>query len=1030
MIEANTVNINTKFKGSKLIVHSITHHAFQLDDSDNKYDILLDTGASIHIIHNSNLFSKFNTNNTSESSYLEMADGTKSGNLIEGRGTVLIPICDITGTKCNLKLTDALYVPSFRRNIVSINLAVKAGYNFNFNDIGKETMLSPSGNMFKIVTKGSLYFLNNLSINSVISRTVHEWHCLLGHPNYEEVLKLPEVTKNMKITDKKKPPNCDICIKAKMCKTISKTPDERGIKCFDKVHIDLNGPINKENIIGGKYLFGAVCDFSNFINIFIMQNKSESAYVLLFYLSQIKPYGKPSIIRSDGGGEFISKEFNSILINKSIKHEYSTPYNPNQMGHIERQWRILFNCTRALMFESNIPSSLWPFAIKYATFLRNRTYNERIGCTPLEKATGKKPDVSKIKLFGSKCYVYDQFSSKLEPKALEGVFLGYDEKSPSMLILDPNTHEIRKSVNVKLLNTHFYKSIPKENTDFLNVNDKQIPVVQNEIICDKTISDTNIGDNNRPNHYLLRGRKNINYQENFCNLETDDSTCNTVDTSLLPFNNYNPLDNTTDDYFIGDKHFSTYSKVNHTSIIVPNTVKQVMQSKQKIEWIQAMDREMESLISNHTWDLVKVPTNKDKIGSRWVFTVKVDPSYNIKFKARFVVQGYSQIPGINFLDTYAPTPTMTSIRILMNIAAQESLLCHHCDVNNAYLNADIDFDDVYVKQPEGYTTDPTLYCKLNKALYGLKQAAYRWHKTIVEFMTTQGLQQSIMDPCVYVRRTKSSTLIILIWVDDLIIAASDLNTLNKFKTNFGNSFLTKDLGTLKWFLGINFNINDKFISLDQSFYVQTILNRFNMNEAKPRSLPCDPSVYDLLRQQSEYLENPRPYRELIGSLIYLMTATRPDLAFTVTLLSRFMQKPTKMQYTIGLGVLQYLKGTKHYDLKYSKSKESLRIVGHSDSDWASDIDFQSISGYVFKLNKYSAVISWRSGKQSLVAASSCEAEYISLFHAASEGIFLRQLLAELQKLPPQTVLIYGDNIGSITLAKHKSLSPQISTHMH
>ena len=486
----------------------------------------------------------------------------------------------------------------------------------------------------------------------------------------------------------------------------------------------------------------------------------------------------------------------------------------------------------------------------------------------------------------------------------------------------------------------------------------------------------------------------------------------------IPYNNY-LQENTLNDYSLGDIHFWSSSNINHTSILVPNTYTQAMQSKQSIEWRAAMDNEIISLEEKNTWELVELPPDFDieVLGTKWVFKVNIDPSGNIRYKARFVVQGFNQRPGINFLDTYAPTPTLTSIRILINIAIQEGLLCHHCDVNNAYLNADIDCD-VYVKQPEGYIQGPNLVCKLNKALYGLKQAAFRWHTTIVNFMLSIGLKQSVMDPCVYVRRTRSSTLIILIWVDDLLIAASDIKTLNDFKKCFSSSFQIKDLGELNWFLGIQFKITPTYISLNQSFYTQSIINRFKMSEAKPRTLPCDPSVYDLLREPSEYLQNPTPFRELVGSLIYLMTATRPDLAFIVTLLSRFMQTPTKMQYKIGLGILQYLKYTLHYELKYVRMEDPLQITIFSDSDWASDLDFQSISGYLCKLNKNSAAISWRSGKQTLVAASSCESEYIALFHAISEGIFLRQLLAEFLNLPPMIVLVYGDNVGSITLAKH------------
>ena len=1021
MIENNQVQMEN-ITENKIKVYNISTSASLNLISDNECDILLDTGASIHIICNNKYLSKFKTASNSEMNFLEMADGSKSNKIIKGYGTAKIPLTDIHGSNQYVIFKNCLFVPSFRKNIISVSLAIANDYKLEINDVGRETLRSPDGHLFKIHTRGHLYFLNNFIVQQIISRSLEEWHRYLGHPNHTDILKLPEVSENMKIINTKNQTDCEICIKAKMIKNISKAPDTRGSQPFQKIHIDLNGPITKDNLINGRFIFGAVCDFSNFLSVYVMQNKSESANVLKFYLSQISNYPKTSVIRTDWGGEFVSKEFQGILLNQNIKHEFSAPYSPHQMGHIERQWRILFNTTRAILIDTNVPNCLWPHVVKYAAFLRNRTYQKRIECTPLQKATNKIPDMTKIFLFGSKCYVYDQFNTKLEPRALEGIFIGYDETSPSILVFDPVTHNIKKSLHVKVLNTLYYIINPNVDRDYIPLRNTQ--EIDDNINTDNETeaSVPNIGNDNldkQPTHYNLRDRTNINYEENLCTVADNITSEAHNDPPLLPFNSYEiHKDQSLDDYFLGDKHYLAYSKLNHTNILVPNTYKQAMQSKDKLDWIEAMNKEIQSLRDNNTWDLIKPPANQEVIGGRWVFSVKVDPSHNIKFKARYVAQGYNQRQGLNFDETYAPTPTMSSIRCLMDIANDESLLCHHCDVNNAYLNANIDFEEIYVRQPQGYIEDPTLCCKLKKALYGLKQAAYRWHVTIVEFLVSQGLKQSVVDPCVFIRRSKSSTLIILIWVDDLIVAASSEIVMNTFKRNFAGTYKIKDLGELSYFLGIQFKITKNVISLNQSFYIQTILNRFNMNEAQPRSLPCDPSIYDLLRLPSELMENPTPYREMIGSLIYLMHCTRPDLAFTVTLLSRFMQKPTKMHFKLGRTVLQYLIGTKHYDLKYVKSREPLKITGYSDSDWASDNDFQSISGFAFRLNEHSALVSWRSGKQSIVAASSCEAEYIALFHAGTEAIFLRQLLAEFQQLPAQTVLIYGDNIGSITLAKH------------
>ena len=988
-----------------------------LDNNVDKFinDILLDTGASIHIFNQKHLFSKFDENFDPDIAFLEMADGSKTSNIIKGRGTAKIPIKDKNGHNRLIKLENSLYVPQFKKNIISVNLAIKSGFCFNFNDIANETMICPKGNIFKIKNRKHLYFLCNAEINSVVSKSLHIWHQWLGHPNFKDLSQQPKVSNNMKISDTKIPDQCEVCIQSKMCREISKQPDVRGAKPFEKIHIDLNGPIKTDNILNAHYIFGAICDHSQFLHVYIMKSKSDAAMVLEIFLAKIKPFGETHTIRTDFGTEFTSSNFNDILLKRGINHEHSAPYSAWQMGHIERAWRSLFNCTRALLYESKCPKILWPYAVKYAAFLRNRTFNSRLSCTPLEVATGRKPDMSTIFLFGSKCYAFEQFKTKLDPRAKPGVFIGYDNSSKSKLVFDPISHEVKKCLNVKCLNFPFYNENKSSDSD-KSTNDNEINKDQ------ENESEINVrtpqvqDDTNLPLHYNLRNRPNISYAENYCNQNYDIVKQNDPLANSLK----DVLDNDLNDYFLDDIHLHHCFHINVTTIYLPNTYNQAMQSKEWHKWKEAMDKEMKSLLENNTWELVPIPLDKPVIGGRWVFQLKPDPIQEALFKARYCAQGYTQRLGLNFVDTYAPTAKTTSIRFVSDISIQESLLTHHADVNNAYLNADIDYDDIYIQQPQGYVQDPSYCCKLNKAIYGLKQAAFRWHETVKTFMFSQNLTQCIMDPCVFIRRTETSTLIILIWVDDLIIAASDDRTMKEFKDNFGRSFKIKDLGELRWFLGINFQRTKDKMSLDQSLYVKNILTRFEANDAIPCSTPCEPGIYDLLKEPSEPLENPTVYRALIGSLIYLMTATRPDLAFIITLLSRFMQTPTKMHLKLGRRVLRYLKATVNHKLTYVKSKNKISIVGHSDSDWAGDSDCQSVSGYVFKLTEESALVSWRSGKQSLIAASSCESEYIALFHAASEGLFLRQLLAEFTNEPPKTVHIFGDNMSALKLSDHQA----------
>ena len=247
----------------------------------------------------------------------------------------------------------------------------------------------------------------------------------------------------------------------------------------------------------------------------------------------------------------------------------------------------------------------------------------------------------------------------------------------------------------------------------------------------------------------------------------------------------------------------------------------------------------------------------------------------------------------------------------------------------------------------------------------------------------------------------------------------------------------KELGPLSWFLGMQFILKDDVISINQSLYVKNILSRFNLDMCTPIAEPMDSSVYTMLDQESEYFENPTLYQEIVGSLLYLMTSTRPDICYATTLLSRFMNKPNKIHYRLAINVLKYLSGSTQYDLKYVKGN-SLELFGFSDSDYANEMDSVSVSGYAFKLNENSALISWRSAKQKLPATSTTESEYMALHEAVNEALFLRELFGELtaytteadralmgnndvdrlKDLPP--VNIWSDNQGAIQLAQHKT----------
>ena len=455
---------------------------------------------------------------------------------------------------------------------------------------------------------------------------------------------------------------------------------------------------------------------------------------------------------------------------------------------------------------------------------------------------------------------------------------------------------------------------------------------------------------------------------------------------------------------------------------VPNTYKQAMRSSEVEKWKSAMKSEMTSLAENNTYSIVPLPAGKKAVGSRWVYSLKQDPEGNTTHKARFVAKGFSQIPGSDYLETFSPTPKMTTIRLLMQFSAEKDLMVHQLDVRTAYLNAPIDFE-VYINQPEGFkkvSETENLVCKLHKSLYGLKQSGRNWNIVLNKFFQKSGYSQSKADPCLYFKIEDHTEIFIVVWVDDIVVAANTEQNLSTIKDKLKDQFRMKDLGRISWFLGIQFRQTEDGIEIDQSFYLRSILARFQMSDCNPRKTPCEtkPESYEAVDVTDQSEEDVRKYREVVGSLVYAMTCTRPDLAWVVTKLSQHLSKPTSKDWMMVKHVLRYLKGTMERKLKFSKSTNGLKLRGFSDSDWGGSEDKRSTTGYLFCLNDDGGAVSWKSRKQPTVALSTCEAEYMALVATTQEALFLKTLVKDFGLSCTEPIQLHGDNQGAISLVKN------------
>ena len=346
------------------------------------------------------------------------------------------------------------------------------------------------------------------------------------------------------------------------------------------------------------------------------------------------------------------------------------------------------------------------------------------------------------------------------------------------------------------------------------------------------------------------------------------------------------------------------------------------------------------------------------------------------------------------------------------------MLVHQMDVVTTFLNGNLD-EEIYMQQPEGYIKpgEKHLVCKLEKSLYGLKQAPRCWNKAFGEYIKNIGFVQSSGDACVHIKRQETLT-IIAVYVDDLILLAENTIEMLKIKDDLSKKFLLKDMGELHYCLGITIiqDKKNKQIFLNQHQYIKKILQRFGQTEAKVVTTPADMSVKLVKQDGVSKSVDSTYYQSIIGSLLYVAIATRPDISQAVRVLSKFCASPTEAHLTAAKRVLRYLKGTENLSLRFKKSV-SETFIGYSDADWAGDLDDRhSTSGNLFILAN--GTISWMSKKQATVALSTAESEYVALSQATQEAIWLRRLLKDLGMFIDQPTVIHEDNKGAISIARN------------
>ena len=386
------------------------------------------------------------------------------------------------------------------------------------------------------------------------------------------------------------------------------------------------------------------------------------------------------------------------------------------------------------------------------------------------------------------------------------------------------------------------------------------------------------------------------------------------------------------------------------------------------------------------------------------------------------------MPGIDYEDNFSPVVQFESVRAVIALAVRSNLKLHQMDVTIAFLNGELK-EQVYMRQPEGYVEQGKegLVCKLKRSIYGLKQSQRCWNAALDSQLKRIGFKQTTSDPCLYVSM-EGEPFIIAVYVDDILLAGKTDQKIKEVKSALSSQFNVKDMGKLEYFLGVNVvqDLPNGKVWLGQSSYTKSVLQQFGMTDAKAVKTPVNPSMKFSKATDSSKVVNVEKYQSAVGKLLYLATRTRPDIAFAVCNVANYTANPTEEHWMAVKHISRYLAGTVQYGFVYTK-ENLMECCGYSDADWAGDLDdHKSTSGYIFQVEGGS--VSWKCSKQSCVALSTAEAEYMALSSAVQEAIWMRQLLSELKKEPMKSTTIYEDNQSAICLTKNPQFHGR-SKHM-
>ena len=870
--------------------------------------------------------------------------------------------------------------------------------------------------------------LKDSRVDKVIDEIGLLWHKRLNHCSQSYLIALskmiPEL-KNVKFPNSIQ--NCDACIRGKLKKNPSKEIRKRANRILERVHTDTMGPITPVSYRSKyRYIVVFVDDYSKYAMCFALKDKTEIHESLKEYIKEMRSNLdnekiKINIIRTDNGTEFQTDEMKDLKSKEGFDYQFAEPGTPEHNSTSERFNRTIQERIRCLLFDAGLPLQFWNFALGFATHVYNRTPNKSINFkTPYEMIFGRVPTLKHIYRFGCAAYVKDlNPKRKFGDRAIRGILVGCTETGLRVLI--PETGKIIDSKHVKCVESVTYGNLYSQNKNKNEtiVNDPELN--DEERICEFFKEVKTVSENNNPSNIINVPDSNANEQND---LFKDND-----------FENESNKKHDTEDFEIESvecEEIEEFDEANLFECFVsavgsenePVTISDALNSEAGQSWKAGILEELNSMIKMNTWIKIKrddVPKGVRIIDSKWVLKIKDEPNGQKRFRARLTGRGFKDKNEYDRTEKFAPVSKIGDMRALFSMVAKYKLRIDQLDVKVAFLNGELE-KPVYMELPDGYDLidnnyDENTVLELKKALYGLKVSSKRWFIRFRDFIVSKGFHEYEFQPCIFSWRRKKNFVIISLYVDDMIIIGNQHDKIDETKRLLKNEFDMKDLGKPKSFLGIDITVTNDFeVHLNVKTAINKMLKKFNFDECKAVKTPMITRQAERreteLKKDNGFDREKIPYRNAVGSLLYLANACRPDIAYATYTLSRKCNVFEEQDWIAVKRVFRYLQGTKDWGLKYLGIDSGLRC--YVDASFGCNENGSSVTGFVIELN--GDIISWKTVKQRNVSLSSAECEYIAMSRAAREVVSVNEMKKRLFKdysIPE----MFEDNTSAIKHAK-------------